>query len=165
VALPINNPMNNDRLSQPRPIPKVYEEELPSTPELSQPTAPPVVPVFQEKVEVEEVFNEPISDENWEIDSRTGKKYKKLKGASKEAIRAGRNGGLTLDQMFSYIEEDESFDVDDLNSAASLFLPHLRVPPSKEEILRLRQERAERMQKQDKEYEEKNSLEINDTNN
>lgn len=87
-------------------------------------------------------------EDGWAIDEETGKKYKVIGGYkpgvmqhSKAIIKAG---GFHLDQLKKIYEVDEDFDMDDLNGSAETFLAHLRVPPSKEEQLKLREERARR---------------------
>lgn len=95
------------------------------------------------------------TDDRWRIDPRTGKRYKVLKQSSKEAIAASKrnkNGGLTLEQARQLIEEEEDFDVDDLNKSAETFMAHLRVPPNREELEQLRAERVARMRKQHSDF-------------
>lgn len=93
--------------------------------------------------------------DGWEVDPKTGKRYKTLAPTSKEAIAAykkTKGAGLTLQQAMAIIDVEEGFEVDNLNGLAETFLPHLRVPPSKEEqeeLIRKRKEMAER-QKRDR---------------
>lgn len=97
--------------------------------------------------------NEDI-DDGYAIDPKTGKKYKKLPNVPKDVVRADKkSGGLSLEQLRNSIPEAD-FDLDDLNGAADLFLAHLRVPPDKEEMKRLREERLRRAKKQNAEYED-----------
>lgn len=95
------------------------------------------------------------SDDDWAIDPRTGKKYRVLPSAPKEAIKAfskNNRKGLSLSQLRQFTEDVEDFDADDLTSTAESFLAHLRVAPDKDEIERLRAERSERMKKQSAEF-------------
>jgi len=89
-------------------------------------------------------------DGDWVTDAKTGKRYKRLPQASREAVRAykGTKGaGFTLDEMKRFVGFQENFDIDDLNGTAELFMPpRLRTPPSKEEqeaILRRKAQLAE----------------------
>jgi len=88
--------------------------------------------------------------EGWAIDKATGKRYKKLPGfkegvmSSKAAIKAGSNGGMSLDQLRATVREEPDLNPDDLNGAAEIFMSHLRVPPDKDEQKRLLEERAKR---------------------
>lgn len=88
----------------------------------------------------------------WDIDPKTGKKYKKLLGAPPEAIRVGRKGGLSKEQLEAITVFDEDFDIDDLNSTAEMFLAHLRVPPDKEEQKRLLEEKKKKRRASDAAY-------------
>jgi len=90
------------------------------------------------------------SNNEYAVDPKTGKRYKKLPGAPSEAIKAheaNKKSGLTLDQARKMIPVDEDFDIDDLTSTAELFMSHLRVPPNKEEIAELKKERENRMKR------------------
>lgn len=86
--------------------------------------------------------------EGWAIDPATGKKYKKLsgykEGVMKHSAKVIKAGGMTLDQLRATVNLDEDFNLDDLNGSAETFLSHIRVPPNKEEQIRLREERAKR---------------------
>lgn len=96
--------------------------------------------------------NEDI-DDGYAIDPKTGKRYKKLPTVPKDVVRADKkSGGLSLEQLRNSIPEAD-FDLDDLNGAADMFLAHLRVPPDKEEMKRLREERLRRAKMQNAEYE------------
>jgi hypothetical protein len=88
------------------------------------------------------------------VDAATGKRYKKVPGVTREAIVAHRKSpnGLSVEELLKYSQFDEDFNLDDLTGTAEVFLAHLRVPPSKEEQERLRQERAERIRKQNTQY-------------
>lgn len=89
----------------------------------------------------------------WAIDPKYGKKYRVLEGASPEAVKAGKGGFDSLSALRAYVDEDvEGFDIDDLNGTAEAFLAHLRVPPDKEEMERLRKARALQQKRQDEEY-------------
>jgi len=116
--------------------------------------AAPRSAVAPQPVQTDELPDESVGDEvldgDWAIDPATGKRYKRLPQASREAIRAykGTKGaGFTLDEMKRFVGFQENFDIDDLNGTAELFMPpRLRTPPSKEEqeaILRRKAELAE----------------------
>lgn len=97
--------------------------------------------------------NEDI-DDGYAIDPKTGKRYKKLPNVPKDVVRADKkSGGLSLEQLRNSIPEAD-FDLDDLNGAADMFLAHLRVPPDKDEMKKLREERLRRAKKQSAEYED-----------
>lgn len=84
----------------------------------------------------------------WGIDAKTGKKFRVLPSADPELIKANKasNGaGVPLEMLQQFHEEIDDFD-DDLNKAADLFLAHLRVPPSPEEMEQARQERIRKAQ-------------------
>lgn len=108
--------------------------------------------------EFEEDFdNNEFSDEvkgKIQVDPKTGLSYETLPSASPEALKAFKRAGsegLSLSQLRSLTERVEGFDIDDMNSMAERFLPHLRVPPDKEEMRRLRAKKAQ-MQKEQDEY-------------
>lgn len=94
-------------------------------------------------------------DSGWEVDPKTGKRYKALAPTSKEVIAAykkTKGAGFDRRQAMAIIEVEEDFEIDDLNGLAETFLPHLRVPPSKEEqeeLIRKKKEMAEQ-QKRDR---------------
>lgn len=97
-----------------------------------------------------EVSDEEYDDSEYGYDPKTKLKYKKFHRAPKEALQANKDngrGGLTLEQLMRYTEEEEGFDLDDLNSSAQLFLPHLRVAPSREEVLQMRKDREARLKR------------------
>jgi len=90
-------------------------------------------------------------EDGWEFDSKTGKYYKPLPAAPKEAIRAAKaakGAGLDLNEMKRFFEVREDFDIDDLNSTAETFMAHLRIPPSKEEQEAILRRKAELAQEQ-----------------
>lgn len=95
------------------------------------------------------------SNDEYAIDPVTGVKYKKLPAASKDVIRADKkSGGLGIEQLRNMIPEAD-FDLNDLDGAANSFLAHLRVPPDKEEMKRLREEKIARAKAQNDEYKQK----------
>lgn len=95
------------------------------------------------------------SNDEYTIDPVTGVKYKKLPAASKDVIRADKkSGGLGIEQLRNMIPEAD-FDLNDLDGAANSFLAHLRVPPDKEEMKRLREEKIARAKAQNDEYKQK----------
>lgn len=84
---------------------------------------------------------EAAEDDGWRIDKKTGKRYKLLAAATPEMIKANKsnhNSGLGIDEARKLIPLDKDFDVDDLDSAADIFMSHLRVPPSKDELRQAR---------------------------
>lgn len=109
--------------------------------------APPVV----EKPTVEDydgLLTQAEIDDDWAIDPKTKKKYKKLPKAQFE-------GEMPVLQV-------ADFNTDDMNFEANRFLAHLRVPPDKKEMMRLRAEAAKRQAAAEKEYDEKNKGFIED---
>lgn len=104
---------------------------------------------------------EPEIEDEWLVDKKTGKKYKRLASSPKEAVKMNRSNkgtGLTLQQMQSLIEVDEdfeninSFSGHGLDDVAETFLSHLRVPPDRKEIARLREERLRQEKEREKKY-------------
>lgn len=96
-------------------------------------------------------------DENgWITDPATGKKHKVLGGfkrgvkLDKKTLDAGSNGKIGLNDLRSMLEDNDEFELDDLNGSAEIFMAHLRVPPDKEEQKRLIAMRAERQRVFDK---------------
>ena len=89
-------------------------------------------------------------NEGWETDPKTGKRYKTLAATPKEAIAAYKKAGgqVSYRDLAKYVTSDDDFDLDDLDGAANTFLAHLRVPPDKKEMERLRQEKIKRTKKQ-----------------
>lgn len=136
MALPV-------RPSSGLPVPAPTEESLPEIPETraSEPSSDRTPPRSAERTE-----------EGFSIDPKTGKKYKELPGfkpgvlENKAAVKIAKTVGMTLTQLRATTEMDPDFNLDDLNGSANLFLPHLRVPPNKEEQMRLREEKAKRQQ-------------------
>lgn len=96
-------------------------------------------------------------DDKYSVDPKTGLRYKSLPMTPKEVISAERRtkGGLTFNQMLKILPLDEDFekinpfDGGDLDDAAGIFLPHLRLAPTKRELEELNRERA-KMRKKDK---------------
>lgn len=96
-------------------------------------------------------------DDDWIIDEKTGKKYRKLPQASSAAIKASKsnNGGFSsIDQLRKYVGEVEDFDLDNLDGMANEFLAHLRVPPDKSEQKRLAEERKKQSSAQNSVYDD-----------
>ena len=85
------------------------------------------LPTINEKAEVATNI-----DPNYRIDERTGKKYRIL---PKSEYDAEGNPILQI----------PDFDADNLNSEADEFLAHLRVTPTKNEIIKMREEREKRL--------------------
>lgn len=90
-------------------------------------------------------------DENgneWRIHAKTGKKYRvipesRYSGGGQEGVSASSFKGKSEFARPELTVPD--FDADDLNSEADTFLAHLRVPPSKDEMERLRSDRARKV--------------------
>ena len=102
------------------------------------------------------------ANENFPPKQKSGE----LRKAPKEAIAAANKnqgemkGALTLDQMRKYIGEQDDFDVNDLNGMANTFLSkESRTPPSREEMLKLREERRRRAREQKKHLKEIDEIE------
>lgn len=99
------------------------------------------------------------STESWEIDPVTGKKFKALPGYkegvsfSKTKTKEYANHGMTITDLRTFVDVDDDFNMDDLKGTAETFLPHLRVPPDKEEQERLRKARAAQQKEHDRAYE------------
>lgn len=95
--------------------------------------------------------------EGWTVDSKTGVKYKKLFENDPALVEAHAKGRMTSNAsifslMSNHTPQLDDFDADDLTSAADRFLAHLRVPPDREEIARLREERARRRRQEEEVY-------------
>lgn len=97
----------------------------------------------------------------WAIDQKTGKKYRLLPAASEEMLKASKsNGGfLSKEQLERMHKTVDDFDVNDLNSAAELFMGHLRVPMSDEERDAYKKERERRLAAINKKYAEDHKYE------
>lgn len=87
----------------------------------------------------------------WKQDPRTGVVYKQLPKAEYDA--EGR-------PILHVGESDMPDALNDMNSAADLFLGHLRVTPSPEEMKRLRKEHADRARRASQQYANENAEEI-----
>ena len=105
----------------------------------------PSLPAIKKTAAKPEASVKPVP-EGYAIDPKTGKQYKLLPAAAPEAVKAHKSSkhGMGLDEFMRYTKADESFDMDDLNGAAELFLPHLRVAPDKEEQKRILEAREAR---------------------
>lgn len=139
MALPIPNGQNR----QPKPADSEASKEeqglptLPPMPQRSQPlptSTPEVseVPRPTKKPAPPAPKPEPVVPKGYAVDEETGITYRKLPKSEYDS-----NGNPVL--------QIQDFDADDLNAEAESFLGHLRVAPSKEEILQLREERARKM--------------------
>lgn len=99
------------------------------------------------------VKNEEVEDE-YAIDPETGVRYKKLFSLDPDYTKEfSRSKGKTI-MPWKAVPDVEDFDVNDLNSAADLFMGHMRVAPSKEEIEELRRRYTEQQRQKDKAYSE-----------
>lgn len=127
---------------QSQSLPQHFEtrQQLPTGDQPSQPHSPSVKRGSEQ-------------DGNYEVDPRTGKRYKKLPGIKDSSLVRGdaraiskRAGAMGISAMRDAIGEDEDFAKADtfsggLNALADTFLSHLRVAPDEEEIERLREEK------------------------
>lgn len=100
-------------------------------------------------------------DDRWVVDKKTGVKYKAMHQTTaaelKDMKRALRNGihGVSDADILPREEEFEGIDAfsgSDMDKAAKTLLAHLQVPPSQEEIERMRKEYAARQKKAAEEY-------------
>ena len=100
-------------------------------------------------------------DDRWVVDKKTGVKYKAMHQATaaelKDMKRALRNGihGVSDADILPREEEFEGIDAfsgSGMDKAAKTLLAHLQVPPSQEEIERMRKEYAARQKKAAEEY-------------
>lgn len=100
-------------------------------------------------------------DDRWVVDKKTGVRYKAMHQTTvaelKDMKRALRNGihGVSDADILPREEEFESIDAfsgSGMDKAAKTLLAHLQVPPSQEEIERMRKEYAARQKKAAEEY-------------
>lgn len=139
MALPIRPQQG---LPKTPPVSPINDEPLPSLPSKAQEKASSTAPPAPGK--------QSPADEGWRVDPKTGKRYKQLPGykpgvmESKRAIANVAKGNVSITQIRAMVDEEQDFNLDDLNGSADTFLSHLRVPPDKEEMKRLLAERAER---------------------
>ena len=100
-------------------------------------------------------------DDRWVVDKKTGVKYKAMHQTTaaelKDMKRALRNGihGVSDADILPREEEFEGIDAfsgSGMDKAAKTLLAHLQVPPSQEEIERMRKEYAARQKKAAEEY-------------
>ena len=99
--------------------------------------------------------------DRWVVDKKTGVKYKAMHQTTaaelKDMKRALRNGihGVSDADILPREEEFEGIDAfsgSGMDKAAKTLLAHLQVPPSQEEIERMRKEYAARQKKATEEY-------------
>lgn len=99
------------------------------------------------------------TDERWHVDPETGKRFKEIPGYkdgvkfTKTKTKEYASNGMSFSDLRTFVSVDEDFDMDDLGGTAETFLPHLRVPPNKEEQERLRRARAAQQKEHDRAYE------------
>ena len=100
-------------------------------------------------------------DDRWVVDKKTGVKYKAMHQTTaaelKDMKRALRNGihGVSDADILPREEEFEGIDAfsgSGMDKAAKTLLAHLQVPPSQEEIERMRKEYAARQKKAAEEF-------------
>lgn len=130
----------------PRNVRQVLPQNIQNTQQ--RPQKPPVSPqqMPPQQRSTESVRN--IPESKYAIDEKTGKRYKKLDKQSQEAAMA-----TTVSGLLSNMELDEDIrGYGNLNAAADIFLSHLRVPPDKEELARLREAKLAQIKKQNEEY-------------
>lgn len=133
-------------------------------PKSAQQTPRRTLPSREERARVSEP--QAGSKPGWAVDPRTGKEYRLLPASDPEAVKAfvkGGKKGLSLEEMMKYTADVEGFDIDDLNSTAEAFLGHLRVPPDRDEIERLRREKAAAIRRQNAVYSANNKDELEET--
>jgi len=122
VKLPVSKPKTSEKSVAPAKKPAAQKSSSPSSK-----TAKVSEPVEQ--------------DDGWRIDAKTGKKYKVIPKIPKEVLAAGQNA-----QARYMREHKEEFSgivgFGNLNAAADMFLAHMRVPPSEEELKKARAELA-----------------------
>jgi hypothetical protein len=158
-GLPTNRPVD-------KPAPSA--EVLPSLPALPEALPTPEVAPKQNRERpakvaapkaqrAESTVETPAAkhDPNWELDPKTGKRYKRIAGYkdgvmnSRQAVKNVAKGNISMEQLRMMVKEEPDFNLDDLNGSADTFLAHLRVPPNKEEQAKLREERAARQKQYD----------------
>lgn len=88
----------------------------------------------------------PVDENGYATDPKTGVKYKPLPKTE------WTEGGYSV----IHVHEDMPDALNDLNAAADVFLSHLRIAPSKEEMDRLRKEQAMRARKMRAKYDAAN---------
>lgn len=137
MAIPIKPP--NTPLSD---ISKADPPKVTSLPEIPDSALEKVEPKKNTvKKRRKPVPSEPAPfDDGWRVDEKTGKRYKKL-------------SKVKFDAEGTPLLQNEDFDLDDLNSEADKFLAHLRVAPDKNEMMKLRAEKAAKAKLAREEYE------------
>lgn len=126
----------------------------------------PAQPVSHKRSPVRAPSTSANREDKYSVDPKTGEKFKTLPGVKDASFIKGgmkkvseRAKGLSVSDMRNLIGEDEDFAKTDtfsgggLDDLAKTFLPHLRIPPSQEEIERLREEKIKLSQQQEKEFE------------
>ena len=108
-----------------------------------RPVRPAAAPAARPSRPVPKKNARPAEDEKYGYDEVTGKRYEKLPKSEFIGSGAKRRPVLQVDM-----------DLDNLNGEANRFLAHLRVPPNKDEMLRLRAERVKRAREQRAQFEE-----------
>lgn len=102
--------------------------------------------------------------DGYAVDPVTGKMYKKLPANDKDLVKQyNRSNGkmeISIEQM-RQTADSVDIDLHNMEKSADMFLAHLRVPPDKEEIERLKQERIRLANKQKAEFEDEQNLLLN----
>lgn len=92
---------------------------------------------------------ESVSQDGWVVDPKTGKRYKPLAGNDPSLVSAmnrteNRGKHVPLETLRETYSVDPDFDLDDLSKTAETFMAHLRVPPNREEMQRIIEERKQK---------------------
>lgn len=112
--------------------------------------------------DISDLLNVP-NEGDYAVDPKTGLRYKKIKGAKSGNFKDMQNAEYISD-LRALVEQDESFNSIDafsgegMDEMAKLFIPHLRVPPNKEEIEKLRKQKIAQQLKQEAEYNSKQAV-------
>lgn len=137
MPLPMTPPPESSPPQKPS-VPKEAASELPSldkikarAEERKRPTAPPKPQERRPHPASRPMDNTPPQREGWKTDPKTGKSYKVI---PKSEYDSEGNPILHLDDL----------NLDDLNGEANKYLAHLRVPPDRDEMEKLRAEKMAR---------------------
>lgn len=129
----------------------VRQNTRPEKIEKRQSSTKPKVRKTERKVVRKTEVNKAETDDGWVVDPVTGVRHKVL--AKTEWIPG--SGGRSK----STVGDDMKDPFDDMNSAAEIFLGHLRVPPDEKETQRLNEERQRRRREQEEEQRKIEALE------
>lgn len=150
MAIPLRPSEGRAGIPRGLPRPSVIPErdELPALPLLEEdlPLPPPAKEPPKAAPRRRRAASPPPEEkplQEWRTDAKTGKRYKTLPPTT-------WTGGGGYSEC--HIEEVDG--LYDLNSAATTYLAHLQVPPSKEEQKRLQEERNRQLREQNAAYEQ-----------